>query len=91
MNLDPNNVRLKICKTCPFNLNGVEEIREKVKRRSLTEGNQICHTSQIEKRKDLQICRGARNYQLEIFYRMGVIAEPTDQAWEQKLKEINHE
>lgn len=37
MNLDPNNVRPKMCKSCPFNLNGVEEIRQKVMMRSLTQ------------------------------------------------------
>lgn len=34
------------------------------------------------------LCRGARDVQLTYFTSMGVIKEPTDEAWEAKVQEL---
>ena len=45
--------------------------------------NHICHTTN-------RICRGARNFQLQIFYRLGLIEEETDEALYKKVKEAQN-
>ncbi len=80
----------KKCKTCPFNDDGCKELRKTVEAR-LLEVSQTCHSTGVARtppRKDTHICRGARNYQNEMMYRLGVISAPTDEAWEAKRKEL---
>ena len=75
------------CKYCPFhemNL-GQREIANKVRERCITEASQICHHPRLSGKKETHLCRGARDYQQQIFYRIGVIDAPTDEAWERKL------
>lgn len=73
------------CKTCPFGPNGDRELREKVERRVLDPNgaSQTCHSTGVAlgKRQDTHLCRGARDLQLRFFAAVGVISEPTDEAW----------
>src|ERR1051326_2264408 len=77
------------CKTCPFGENGDEELRKRVESR-LMEVSQTCHSTGIAKgkKRDTHLCRGARNFQIQIFYRLGFLEAPTDEAWDKKLIEI---
>jgi hypothetical protein len=75
------------CPTCPFNKdeNGrdaVPDIADMVRLRCLTEASQICHHPRFHGKKEDHLCRGARDFQLELFHKLGVLSEPTDRAWE---------
>lgn len=64
----------------------MQEIRQMVETRCLTEVSQICHGT-----NNKTLCRGARDLQLQFFFRLRVIKEPTDKAWQEtqnKLKGI---
>lgn len=70
------------CKTCPFNKSGCLEVRETVMARIMTMASQTCHTTGVAHgRPDTHLCRGARDVQLQVFFRLGAISEPTDEAW----------
>lgn len=80
------------CPTCPFNKeeNGrdaVPDIADMVRRRCLTEASQICHHPRLHGKKEDHLCRGARDFQLEFFHRLGLLDIPTDEAWENKAQE----
>jgi len=81
------------CPTCPFNKdeNGhdaVPDIADMVRRRCLTEASQICHHPRLHGKEEDHLCRGARDFQLELFYRFDFLETPTDEAWEKKMQEI---
>ena len=71
------------CKSCPFNDGGCLSIREKVEQRCLTEASQLCHGTH-----DTTLCRGARDFQTQVFHRLGVLKEPTDKCWEETLAKV---
>lgn len=80
------------CPTCPFthNESGREtapDIADRVRRRCLTEVSQICHHPRIHGEKEDHLCRGARDFQLEFFHRIGFLEAPTDEEWENKQME----
>ena len=79
-----------MCKTCPFKEEhvGAVEIANMVKARCMTEASQICHHPALHGKKETHLCRGARDYQLKIFHRMGFIDEPSDEAWDNKRREL---
>jgi len=81
--LTPNPHR---CKSCPFNPEGDANLADKVRQRSL-EASQICHGTEGPQREPRSLCRGARDYQIQILYRLGVLAQPTDQCWQQTYTE----
>ncbi len=67
------------CKTCLFH-NENSRLCNEVKVRVLN-ASQMCHQPRGSNRPETHLCRGARDFQLEIFSRLGVIKEPTDEAW----------
>lgn len=76
------------CKTCPFK-DGNEDladIKASVIATVLASGSQVCHTSGWP--VGTHLCRGARDFQLMVFYRMGFLDAPTDEAWEQRCQEL---
>jgi hypothetical protein len=82
------------CSTCPFRDDGLIEVRELLIQRALEEGSPICHSTgtnrahgKLVSRRPL-LCRGARDLQLRVFYSMGYIAAETDEAWDQKCREL---
>ena len=82
-----------ICPTCPFKRDeaGVEkcqEIADMVRVRCMTSASQICHHPRLHGKNENSLCRGARDYQLQMFYRIGFISAPTDEAWEEARKRI---
>ena len=76
------------CMTCPFNVGGDPGIRAKVEERCVAHASQICHHPRVHGRKETHLCRGARDHQLPIFFRLGVIDAPTDEAWARRAHEL---
>jgi hypothetical protein len=77
------------CKTCPFR--GASELRTSIENRLLTY-TQTCHSTGVIKNKpDTHICRGARDWQLKFFHRIGFIPEATDEAWTKKCESLKAE
>lgn len=80
------------CATCPFRDTGWQELRTKIIKRILTEASQTCHsTGSVKGKRDTHLCRGARDAQLQFFFRLGVISEPTDKAWSEKATQLQNE
>lgn len=76
------------CKSCPFQeANRCTGTAEAVTARVLTAGSQMCHTSGWP--EGTHLCRGARDVQLTVMHRLGLLAEPADEAWDAKRKELN--
>ena len=71
-----------MCKTCPFADDGDMAVRVSVMSR-LMKASQHCHSTGWPKATHL--CRGARDHQLMIFYCLGFLDEPTDEAWVKRL------
>src|ERR1700752_2316093 len=74
------------CPTCPFRVNEKGRHADpvlvaRIEEQCLTEASQICHHPALSGRKETHLCRGARNFQLQIFYRLGFLKAPTDAAW----------
>jgi len=60
-----------------------------IRERCLSEASQICHHPILNGKTETHLCRGARDFQLEIFHRLGVIESETDQAWDKKKHELS--
>lgn len=76
------------CPTCPFGEKGerdrCQEIADRVRVQAITTASQICHHPELHGKPQTHLCRGARNFQLQIFHRLGVIDAETDEAWEER-------
>jgi len=75
------------CATCPFRINAYGRHNDpalvtKIQARCLSEASQICHHPRLKGRRETRLCRGARNFQLAIFHRIGFLVAPTDAAWD---------
>jgi len=77
------------CPTCPFRDDGWTHLRDFLIQRALNEGTPICHSTgpRAVKRTGrrwtkARLCRGARNFQLTVFYAWGILDAPTDEAWQ---------
>lgn len=85
----------KKCKICLFRTDEKGRYLEPKAVRKLEVGlvsqnSLICHSTMDKSKNKKLICRGARDYQLTIFHRLGVIDEPTDEAWNEAfLKQQN--
>lgn len=91
-------VNKTMCATCPFRDGSpYAYLRPDLETSALTESSRICHSTgsnnAINRRtgKPAALCRGARNAQLEMFYRLGFLSSPTDEAWTAKCAEIGIE
>jgi hypothetical protein len=85
-NIKDFSVMPRKCSTCPFRTdeNGKHpdlRLVERIKQTTLTEASQICHHPRLSGKEENHLCRGARDWQLQVFYRLGIIKEPTDAAW----------
>lgn len=83
-----------MCKTCPFRDGSpYESLRAHLMESSLKEGSRECHSTGTKgfkgnTKKPARTCRGSRDFQLQVMYRLGVLSAPTDEAWEERRKEI---
>jgi hypothetical protein len=75
------------CPTCPFGEAGDLHLRASIEQRVLTSASQTCHhTGAIHGKPDTHLCRGARDFQIQIFYRLGMLREESDEAWKEAVK-----
>lgn len=76
-----------MCGTCPFRPGSKYAcLASDLQRNALNEGSRICHSTgrnglSGRTGKPSMLCRGARDIQLQVFHALGVITEPTDEAW----------
>jgi hypothetical protein len=84
-----------MCATCPFREGSpYAYLRLDLEVSALTRASRICHSTgkdnAIHKRtgKPESLCRGARDSQLNLFYKMGFIDAPTDQEWNRRCVEM---
>jgi len=81
-----------MCATCPFRPRSeYAHLAGYLAVSAITEASRLCHStgsSAINARtgKPSRICRGARDVQLRAMAAMGVIAEPTDEAWADAMR-----
>lgn len=80
------------CSSCPFRETGWTEVRDFLMNRALNEASPICHSTGPEaltkcRSEEPLICRGARLFQAEIFYRLGFLDAPTIEAWEKRAQQ----
>jgi hypothetical protein len=87
------DVMKKRCPTCPFGEKGKRDrcpsIANMVRERCLSEASQICHHPFLHGKPQTHLCRGARDFQLELFHRLGVIEDESDLAWDKKKHELS--
>lgn len=80
MNLDYGTKLMSTqCKSCPFQIGGLDLGTDKMSEimEYLIRGiNHMCHSDKTNH----TICRGGRDYQLEIWHRLSIIKEATDNA-----------
>jgi hypothetical protein len=80
-------VMAKMCSTCPFKEgpNQDHKLVNSIKSRAL-KVSQICHHPRLKGKEETHLCRGSRDFQLEILYKMGELEEPTDEEFERKSR-----
>lgn len=85
-----------MCGSCPFR-EGSEyaELKKYLTEASMNE-SRICHstgTGGIKGRtgKPAKLCRGSRDFQLELMFKLGVISAPTDAAWAEAWAKVLEE
>ena len=77
------------CATCPFGENGDVDVRNSVTERLVTlQGSQICHHPRLHGKEETRLCRGARDFQLNLLHCMGQIAEPTDACFAETSNKV---
>lgn len=88
-------VRATMCPTCPFRPGSkYEYLRQDLEMSARLEASRICHSTgsdnAINTRTGLpaHICRGARDIQLEQFHVIGLLPQPTDEAWNDKREDM---
>lgn len=80
------------CSTCVFKMTPDgdwvnPDLAHMVEARMMT-CSQICHHPRLHGKKENHLCRGTRDRQIEIMYRLGFLSEPTDEAWQAKREEL---
>lgn len=77
----PWPVMASMCASCPFREGGDIHLRNQVLSRTILKASQICHHPALSGKKQTHLCRGARDEQLTILHRLGMLPEPTDKAF----------
>lgn len=85
----------KQCATCPFRDGSpYTHLRQYLETSAISKASRICHSTggnnAINHRtgKPARLCRGARDFQLRVFFEMGFLDEATDAAWDKRKKEM---
>jgi hypothetical protein len=81
MNITGFPIMPAMCASCPFRDGGDIALRNAVMSRTILQASQVCHHPRIHGKRETHLCRGARDQQLTILYRLGLIAEETDAAF----------
>lgn len=83
-----------MCATCPFrNGSPYASLASDLAGSALLNASRVCHSTgsnAIHKNtgKPERLCRGARDLQLKVFAAIGFIESATNEAWENKCKEV---
>lgn len=80
----------KQCASCPFRPDGLKLSGEKISEiytYLFTGANHLCHSD----RSGETICYGGREWQREIFYKFGVIKQPTNEALADAMQNLGIE
>lgn len=83
-----------MCATCPFRHESpYAGLQVDLAMSAANDASRICHSTgsnAINKRtgKPEKLCRGARNFQLQLWASMRFIEAPTDEAWDKRCKEL---
>lgn len=81
-------VQSAVCYTCPFEGQKPLPLSPQSHARYLEnligKGQHICHSS-----NGTRICKGGRNIQIKCFYMMGLLPEPTDEAFNKAIDDAN--
>jgi hypothetical protein len=76
------------CATCPFRDGVDKDLAARVLSRTILQASQICHRPRLHGKKETHLCRGVRDEQLTVLYRLGLIAEPTDQSFTETSNQL---
>jgi hypothetical protein len=89
------STRETMCATCPFRPESPHAyLARDLTQSALGQSSRICHSTgsnnAINRRtgKPPQLCRGARDIQLQVFHRLGFLSAATDEAWDAKCVEL---
>ena len=79
----------KHCATCPFVNSDIlrPEAMSKIYDYLISGTNHLCNSD----RTNRTICLGGRNFQLDIWHKMGIIEQPTNEALAIAMREANVE
>lgn len=87
-----------MCATCPFRPDSpTSYLAPAITESALSEASRICHSTgsnnafHARTGKPAALCRGARDIQLGVFCALGVLSEPTDQAWDRAWEAMQQE
>lgn len=83
MNIKPPTTQ---CQSCPFRDDGIKlrpAYLGQIYGYLLKGENHLCHAVRDDKR----VCFGGRQWQLEMFYRLGIIRNPTNEALAEAMRE----
>lgn len=69
------------CASCPFREGGDITLRNSVMARTNINASHVCHHPRLHGKKETHLCRGARDQQLAILFRVGWIEAETDAAF----------
>jgi len=89
----PKPVAEKMCGSCIFRSDGNQaNIRpgrlDEIRTYLLNGKAHQCHGPQIKGKRTSIVCRGGRDYQLQVWSRMGLITEATDEALEDTMRKL---
>lgn len=92
----PEPVRATKCQTCPFRDDSpLGYLKKHLAESAVTHKSRVCHStgpSNVIHPNGTGIppylCRGARDYQIQHMYRIGFLPAPTDEAWNDVLREL---
>lgn len=80
------------CSTCPFRTDKRgrhpdPKLVSSIMQRAMSQGSHLCHHPRSSnKQTETHLCRGARDFQLQVFHRLGLLEAPTDAAWQKQLE-----
>src|SRR5262249_14019732 len=87
-------VRSTMCATCPFRPNSPYAYLQDTLTLASTESARICHSTgpanavNPKPGKPARICRGSRDFQLQLMFALRVIDSPTDEAWQRAWRGV---
>jgi hypothetical protein len=88
-NKEGSEVMKDQCAICPYRDPVYTHLRNEMTAKAMFEGNQVCQHLKWREHTSPPECRGARQQKLQVLYRAGLIAAPTDEAFDYARKKQN--